>query len=286
MNEIFNTNNPVMRFMTNMFNIFWVNALFLVTSLPIITIGASLCGLYKVCIAIVSGDDPEVTKMYFKEFKSSFGKATILWIIILALGSFFGFELYAIYFRPDLISSNMSFLQYPIWLGVLILVQVFIYGFALLATFENTLKNTVINSIALSIKNYAITILLIAVWLFTPLLCNLLQSYTIPILSFELFFNLALRVYICSVFLHRAFGLKKIKYVRNGEAYEESYDDLIEYLDEDGNVITRERDDSEEEDSDEDETEDEAAGDEKEGSDEETSSEEESSGSEDESAEP
>lgn len=238
MDGIFSSNNPVMRFMTNLFNIFWLNLLFIFTSLPIITIGASLCGLYKVCLSMVSGEDPSVTKMYFTEFKDSFKRGTILWVMVVVLGAFFSLELYWIYFRPDLIPSSMSFLQYPVWIMLFGVTQLFLYGFALLATFENTFKNTLINSIALSIKYFPITIMLIAIHLFTPLLINTFQQYMILILSFELFFNLSLRAYICSLFLHRAFGLKKIKIVKDGEMIEESYEDMIEFADD--------KDDSEE----------------------------------------
>ena len=98
-------------------------------------------------------------------------------------------------------------------------------------TDENSFKNTIINSILLSIKHIPITILLIAVWLFTPLLVNTFPQTFYGVVGCEIFFNLALRVYICSVFLHKAFDLKKIKISKGGVAYEESYDDLIEYID-------------------------------------------------------
>ena len=232
MNEnTFNSNNPAMRFLTNMFNIFWVNILFIFTCIPIITIGPSLCALYRVCLKIISGEDPMVYHEYFREFKNSFKKGTILWVIILITGVFFGYELYGIYFRDDLIPDGLAWLQYPVWAMLLIVIQVFLYGFALLSVFENSFKNTIVNSILLSIKHIPITILLIAIWLFTPLLANTFPQIIYGIIGCELFFNLALRVYICSVFLHKAFDLKKIKISKGGVAYEESYDDLIEYID-------------------------------------------------------
>lgn len=225
MNEVFNSNNPAMRFLANLFNIVWVNFIFLFTCLPIITIGPALCALYKVCLKIVSGEDPVVYKVYFAEFKNSFKNGVIMWLGVLLLSFFFGAELYWIYFRHDLIPENLSFLQYPVWIMLFLVVQVFLYGFALQATFENSLKNTIKNSILLSIKNFMITILLIVVWLFTPLMMNTFQDFQLGFLIFEIMFNLALRVYICSVFLHRAFGLKRIKVSRNGSVSEITYDD-------------------------------------------------------------
>ena len=296
MNEsTFNSNNPAMRFLTNLFNIFWVNLLFFFTCIPIITIGPSLCALYRVCLKIISGEDPMVYHEYFREFKNSFKKGTLLWILVLLFGGIFGFELYGIYFRDDLISSSLSWLQYPVWVTLLIVVQIFLYGFALLAVFENSFKNTIINSILLSIKHIPVTILLIAIWLFTPLLVNTFPQTFYGVVGCEIFFNLALRVYICSVFLHKAFDLKKIKITKGGVAYEESYDDLIEYIDDkekDSDADSSEEDDEydeddeeyepdelddadEEEDSDEDDDDDDEDEDEdgEEGEDEESSSE-------------
>ncbi|MBP5415921.1 MAG: YesL family protein [Clostridiales bacterium] len=253
MNEsTFNSNNPAMRFLTNLFNIFWVNLLFFFTCIPIITIGPSLCALYRVCLKIISGEDPMVYNEYFREFKNSFKKGTLLWIVVLLLGGLFAFELYGIYFRDDLISGSLDWLQYPVWAMLLIVVQVFLYGFALLAVFENSFKNTIINSILLSIKHIPITILLIAVWLFTPLLVNTFPQTFYGVVGCEIFFNLALRVYICSVFLHKAFDLKKIKVTKGGVVYEQSYDDLIEYVDENDKDSSE---DSSDEDDDEDDEE-------------------------------
>lgn len=243
MNEnTFNYNNPAMRFLTNIFNMFWVNLLFFFTCIPIITIGPSLCALYRVCLKIISGEDPMVYKTYFAEFKNSFKKGLILWIVVLVGGVFFGYELYLIYFS-DFIPGSLSFLQYPVWVMLLLIIQIFLYGFALLAIFENSFKNTIVNSILLSIKHIPTTILMIAIWLFTPLLVNTFPQTFYGVIGCELFFNLALRVYICSVFLHKAFDLKKIKVTKGGVAYEESYDDLIEYIDPDD----KENDDDEDE---------------------------------------
>ncbi len=225
MNEFFNTNNPGMRLLSNIFNVFWLNLMFLFTCLPIITIGPSLCAMYRVCIKIVSGEDPSVHKEYFGEFKKSFKKATIMWIGVLVLLGFFSFELYGIYFRHDLVPESLSFLQYPVWLMIFLVLPVFLYGFALLATFENTLKNTIKNSILLGIKNIVITIMLIAIWLFSPLVINTFPDFTFGMLGFELFFNMALRGLICSLFLHKAFGLRKLKVGRDGKVREISYED-------------------------------------------------------------
>ena len=252
MNGVFNSDNPMMRLLTNFFNLMFVNLLFIFTCLPIVTIGPSLCGLYKVTLSIVGGEDVEVFKTYFKEFKASFKKGLIMWLIVLSTGAFFIYELYLIYFREDLLSGSFSFLQYPVWLMLLIVVQIFLYGFALLASFENSLKKTMLNCLLLSIKNFPTTIMLVVIWLFSAFIFANIPDWQYMLIGFELFFNFALRAYLCSIFLHRAFGLKKIRTRKDGTEYEESWDEEDEE-DEFGS----ESDEDEDEDDDENDSEEE-----------------------------
>ena len=56
MNEFFNKNNLAMRFLTNVCNLIFVNFFFLLFSLPIFTIGASLTALYKIILMILAND--------------------------------------------------------------------------------------------------------------------------------------------------------------------------------------------------------------------------------------
>ncbi|MBQ0011427.1 MAG: DUF624 domain-containing protein [Clostridiales bacterium] len=233
MNELFNSKNPAMRFLANIFNIFWVNLLFLFTSLPIITIGPSLCALYKVCLKIVSGEEFLVYKEYFKEFKASFKKGLLLWLIVLGVGAFLGFDLYLIIWRTDIVSERFSFVKYAVFVLIFLLAQVFLYGFPLLASFENSLKNTIKNSLLLSIQKIQTTIMLVVIWIFSLVILHFFPDFFYGMIGFDLFFNIALRALLSSLFLHRAFGLKKYQTNRDGSVTELDYDDMIEIEDED-----------------------------------------------------
>lgn len=263
MNELFNSKNPAMRFLANIFNIFWVNLLFLFTSLPIITIGPSLCALYKVCLKIVSGEEFLVYKEYFKEFKASFKKGLLLWLIVLGVGAFLGFDLYLIIWRTDIVSERFSFVKYAVFVLIFLLAQVFLYGFPLLASFENSLKNTIKNSLLLSIQKIQTTIMLVVIWIFSLVILHFFPDFFYGMIGFDLFFNIALRALLSSLFLHRAFGLKKYQTNRDGSVTELDYDDMIEIEDEDlddedlesfGEELVDE--DEEQDDVDEDETDD------------------------------
>ena len=50
MGRIFNPENPVFRFLSGIFDMILLNVLFILTSLPLFTIGASLTALYAVLL--------------------------------------------------------------------------------------------------------------------------------------------------------------------------------------------------------------------------------------------
>ncbi len=61
-----------------------LGVLWLLTSLPILTIGASTYALHAVMSEYVAGDTLRVAKRYFARFRGNFWKATKLWLLHLA----------------------------------------------------------------------------------------------------------------------------------------------------------------------------------------------------------
>nr|HRL83214.1 YesL family protein [Bifidobacterium longum] len=69
-----------MRAWSNLVDGVWINILMLVTSIPIITIGAALTAGHDACRRSIEGEGKGVTSNYFKSFKTNFIKATLLWL--------------------------------------------------------------------------------------------------------------------------------------------------------------------------------------------------------------
>ena len=63
-----------------------LNILWLVCSLPIITIGASTTALYYTSFKIAKDEGSFITTMFFRSFRQNFKQATIIWMIMLAVG--------------------------------------------------------------------------------------------------------------------------------------------------------------------------------------------------------
>ena len=75
-----------MRGLSNTVDAIWINLLMIITSIPLITIGAALTAGHDAArrVAIAEG---HVTANYFKAFRANFLKATGLWIIFGATGT-------------------------------------------------------------------------------------------------------------------------------------------------------------------------------------------------------
>lgn len=81
--------NPFFRTMGKIGDLVIVNLLWLLCSLPVITIGASTLGLFTVVNKIAAGEDYRPAADFFKAFKRDFKQGTALWLVV-ALGSIAG----------------------------------------------------------------------------------------------------------------------------------------------------------------------------------------------------
>lgn len=85
--NIFNPDNKIANFLTKIMYLAWLNFLWLICSLPIITIGASTTAVYYTAMRMTRDDEGYITKDFFHSFKENFLQATGVWLIVLA---FFG----------------------------------------------------------------------------------------------------------------------------------------------------------------------------------------------------
>ena len=70
MNRLFNIDNPIMQFISKIFDLVLLNLLFILFSIPVITAGASLSALYYVSLKILRGEDPYIWQNFFQSFPS------------------------------------------------------------------------------------------------------------------------------------------------------------------------------------------------------------------------
>lgn len=159
MKKFFSDSNPLIRGLTKLADLMWLNALFIITSLPIITIGASATALYYETMRIVAGEESYITKDYFRAFKENFRQATVIWLISALLLTLFG---YTFYVTGKSQMENAHIIMGIFGIPIVLLVCMLLYVFPILARFENTTLNTAINALLISLSQLPKTILMLA----------------------------------------------------------------------------------------------------------------------------
>lgn len=155
MSEIFTTDNMVIRILNRIGDILILHFLWLLCSLPIVTIGASTTALYYTAMKAVKYEDGYVARRFFKSFKENFRQSTIIWLIMLFAGFLCGWYLsYSIETHNSVLTMFSTILT-------CVYTFILIYVFPLQSKFDNKITVTIRNAFLLSVKNFPWTLLMI-----------------------------------------------------------------------------------------------------------------------------
>lgn len=139
--------SPFGRLMTKIGIIICANLMFVLFSLPVVTIGASYTALYRVMFKTMrSGGVTNPFKQFWIGFKTNFLQSTIVWVVFAAL-------MVLLYFDVKICANAeppISFFQYGAYAVALILTLVLIYTFPSIAAFEGKIKDHIRNAIYFS----------------------------------------------------------------------------------------------------------------------------------------
>ena len=78
----------IMRILTRIFDLIILNLLFIICSLPVITIGTSLSALYSVTLKMVRNEEGYIVRGFFKAYKENLKQSMIIWIPTALCGVF------------------------------------------------------------------------------------------------------------------------------------------------------------------------------------------------------
>lgn len=190
------------RLMTKVFDLMMLNMLFIMTSLPIVTIGSSLTALYASTLEMAQKNENSVYKIYFTAFKDNFKQATIFWLFLL------GFLIILVNNLKIVLNSGIKMVGViPLtYFFITLLLVCSVLIFPIINQFKNsyfvTLKNTF-----LILLGFLPQILLMVIVTFGPLFfATFLSSWFYGILIyFYLIIGCAGTCFINSFFLNRIF---------------------------------------------------------------------------------
>ena len=91
--NLFSYDSPFSRFLYFVADIVTLHFLWILYSLPIITIGASTTALYYSCMKRIRTGEGYVTQNFRKSFRQNFKQSTILWIVLVLVGLVFSIDI-------------------------------------------------------------------------------------------------------------------------------------------------------------------------------------------------
>ena len=171
--KLFGMDGPIFSFLNKMADLCILNIIFLISCLPVVTIGASLSALYYVTLKMAHNQEGYIIRSFFKAFKQNFRQATIIWVpslltILLMLIDIriFGSDPTGTY-KPLLIGA---------YLILLVLFYMLAFVFPVLAKFENTLGQTIKNAFAMSVSSLPYAVCVLALLIIPAILTAMLPE--------------------------------------------------------------------------------------------------------------
>lgn len=207
--KIFAYDGPVNQFILKVVDCFFISLLWIITSIPIITAGASTVALYYTVNKVVRLEEGKIWKCYWKAFFRDFWQATGIWLILL------------VYYAASLAAYSgiigMSLGGFP--KGMLITVVLVVtlwtqYWFPYLSRFEDKTRTLLKNTLVMLLSDFFRSVKMLV------LLVLFLVVAFVSFFRFPALFVLlpAFYVYLGNGTVNKVFA----KYIPDPEAEEES----------------------------------------------------------------
>lgn len=162
-----------MRFMSRLADLILLNLLFLITSLPLVTIGASSTAMFAACFRMDTDREERLIRDYFCTFRAEFKTGTLLWLLVVLC--FSGPAASAVLFSG--LTGPLRYARIPCAALALLSLMMLGYVFPLQSMFKNTPRETLKNAFLLSIAHFprslvitAITVLPLVLLILEPIL--------------------------------------------------------------------------------------------------------------------
>lgn len=169
--KLFSLDNKVMRTFSLSLDLVIVNLLFLLGSLPIVTIGVSLSAMYSVTMKMVKKENGAVTKEFITAYRANLKQGLLFGLLAFAIALF----LYLDYvFLQQLMPTQTDLLKIIFIALALLGYLIYLYIFPLIARYVYTTKEVYQTALKLSLSNLPWNLLLLA--LNIPLIVMMLSS--------------------------------------------------------------------------------------------------------------
>lgn len=162
MNEVFDPDGRLYQWALKVYEILALHVLFLVASIPLVTIGAATTALYATWFKIWNGTDgSKLARTFFAEFRSSFAKSTLVWLALAAAAAACVWLVYPFAIGP--VVRAFPPLSFAVFLVIAVVALSCGYIFPVLARFENTAWRAVANAFLLAMTNMGVSVIVFVI---------------------------------------------------------------------------------------------------------------------------
>ncbi len=177
----FKYNSALQRFMGSLADFILLNFLFMISCIPIVTIGPALNAMYSILISEARHEHVPFFKTYRIKFKENISRSLILSIIMLITGVILSVNLF---FWMQFKSIIFTIIFVIIVLIMIIYISVFPYVFALNARYDESVGVTLKNALYISMAYISKTMLIHVI---TALIASILYFVVLLRIPFFLF---------------------------------------------------------------------------------------------------
>lgn len=177
--------SPIMEKLGFVGDIIILNIIFLVSCLPLVTIGAAIASLYSVTMKMARGESAPVFQTYCCAFKQNFKDGSISGIVLFIFLALIWVDFHLI---AQLSNGPKTILGIVLGLLLGLFFLVTAYIFPLIAKMKNNIKENFKNALFMSISHFPLTVLLVGLnlgmiilMMFSP------RMFTIMLLIFVFF---------------------------------------------------------------------------------------------------
>lgn len=200
--NLLNENNIIHIALNKIGDVIIANLLFILCSIPLITIGPAFTALYHCMLRTVKGNNNGTTKTFFRAFKENFKQSMIIWIIILFFMVILALNIRFLLHTDGEVSKVLFYLTGAL---VVLLTIIFLYIFPVIAAFSNSLKNLLKNSILFAFMHFPSTLAIMIISIL-PMFMTYRDLKLLPLYTCcWFFFGFGLTAYINSFMFYRMF---------------------------------------------------------------------------------
>ena len=186
-----NQDNKILNFFSRVVDLLLLNFLFVITSLPVFTLGASLTALFSAAMKLVRNEESYVSKDYFRAFKTNFRQATV---------SFWAFALVLALLSGNLMISYQQSGSFYLVIGIY-----FLYFFPVLARFYFTTRQILLHIPHMILTHFFSFILLIILLIPLIFLCVYSLFTATCVIVFGCICGFSVYAYVMSMLFRKIF---------------------------------------------------------------------------------